>query len=131
MTNAMARTHNAPSQLDASKPNIATSPPRRWLGWDGPILPRVVQQLRSDYAVGGTWDMRQVMIVLPGGLARRRLGELLAVAAKQYELILYPPQIVTVGTLPEQVCGQVSVCKRLGPATCLDESACSRRRPMS
>ncbi|MCC7333834.1 MAG: PD-(D/E)XK nuclease family protein [Pirellulaceae bacterium] len=99
----MARTHNAPSQLDASKPNIATSPPRRWLGWDGPILPRVVQQLRSDYAVGGTWDMRQVMIVLPGGLARRRLGELLAVAAKQYELILYPPQIVTVGTLPEQL----------------------------
>lgn len=99
----MAGTHNAPPQLEASTPNIATSPTRRWLGWDEPILPRVVQRLRSEYAVGDMWDMRQVMIVLPGGLARRRLGELLAVAAKQHGLILYPPQIVTVGTLPEQL----------------------------
>ena len=99
----MARNHNAPSELQTTAPNVATSPARRWLGWDGPILPRVVQQLRSEYAVGDTWDMRQVMIVLPGGLARRRLGELLAVAAKQHGLILYPPQIVTVGTLPEQL----------------------------
>ncbi len=99
----MARNLNALSHLEETSPAVASSASRLWLGWDGPILPRVVQQLRSKYAVGDTWDMRQVMIVLPGGLARRRLGELLAVAAKQYGLILYPPQIVTVGTLPEQL----------------------------
>src|SRR5690606_10761801 len=42
-------------------------------------------------------------IVLPGGLARRRLSELLAVAAQKHELILYPPQVVTVGSLPEHL----------------------------
>ncbi|MEO8270083.1 MAG: PD-(D/E)XK nuclease family protein, partial [Aureliella sp.] len=99
----MSRISNVPSQLPIETPQLAASPTLRWLGWDGPILPRVVQQLRHDYAVGETWDIRQVMIVLPGGLARRRLGELLALAAKQYGLILYPPQIVTVGTLPEQL----------------------------
>lgn len=43
------------------------------------------------------------MLVLPGGLARRRLHELLALTAKRTGKILYPPRIVTVGTLPEQL----------------------------
>ncbi len=99
----MARAKHSTSQPQ-DKPNaVQLAPERRWLGWDGPTLPRVVEQLRSEYAAGDNWDMRQVMIVLPGGLARRRLGELLAVAAQKHELILYPPQIVTVGSLPEHL----------------------------
>ncbi len=81
----------------------AKHPQRRWLGWNQPILPTVAKQLLEDYAVGETWDMRQVLLVLPGGLARRRLHELLALTAKQQGKILYPPRIVTVGTLPEQL----------------------------
>lgn len=99
----MARVKNAAYQSPTVTENFMNFPERRWLGWDGPILPRVVESLRREYVVAETWDMRQVMIVLPGGLARRRLGELLAVAAKQHGLVLYPPQIVTVGTLPEQL----------------------------
>lgn len=78
-------------------------PHRRWLSWDQPILPSVAQQLLNDYAAGDTWDMRQILLVLPGGLARRRLNELLALTAKQQGKVLYPPRIVTLGTLPEQL----------------------------
>ncbi len=99
----MARVKHSGSQPAVKTTSAQTSPERRWLGWDEPTLPRVVEQLRSEYVVGDNWDMRQVIIVLPGGLARRRLGELLALAARAHELILYPPQIVTVGTLPEHL----------------------------
>ena len=99
----MAGAKKLTSQPHGTANTGQSAPERRWLGWDEPTLPRVVEQLRSQYTKGDHWDMRQVMVVLPGGLARRRLGELLAVAAQKHELILYPPQIVTVGTLPEHL----------------------------
>jgi ATP-dependent exoDNAse (exonuclease V) beta subunit len=102
MTRAQA---NAPQRSPQSDPRSLPqgAPRRRWIGWDKPVLPNVAQQLLDDYARGDTWDMRHLLLVLPGGLARRRLHELLALLAKQHHKILYPPRIVTLGTLPEQL----------------------------
>ncbi len=101
----MSRTKVKPTAIQTNQTASAQAKisRRHWLGWDKPILPSVTARLLEQYAVGDTWDMRQLLIVLPGGLARRRLQELLALAAKQHEKILYPPRIVTVGTLPEQL----------------------------
>jgi len=76
---------------------------RTFLGWDRPILPTVVEQLLQTYGQGSTWDMRSLLIVLPSGVARRRLGELLALRAQAEDKLLYPPRIVTAGALPEHL----------------------------
>lgn len=74
---------------------------RRFIGWDQAVIPQTVEELFRRFAVEQTWDLRQLLVVLPGGLAKRRLQELLALRAQATGTILYPPQIVTVGQLPE------------------------------
>lgn len=63
--------------------------------------------LRRRYASGRAWDLRRVLVVVPGARAARRLLELLAQAAAGTEgappLALVPPVIVTTGALPEQL----------------------------
>jgi ATP-dependent exoDNAse (exonuclease V) beta subunit len=76
---------------------------RRFIGWDHPVLPKVVQLLFDEYVQGNHWDLGNLQIVLPGGLAVRRLRELLVLLAEQSGVSLYPPSIVTVGLLPEQL----------------------------
>ncbi len=85
---------------------------RRFIGWDEPTLVKAVDELYLRYVVGDSWDMRDVVIVLPSGLATRRLQELLALraigvdshgTAKHARTLMYPPQIVTVGQLLEEL----------------------------
>jgi len=85
---------------------------RQFIGWDEPTLIKSVDELHRRFVVGDSWDMRQVVIVLPSGLATRRLQELLALRAigidsrgqtKSKRTVMYPPQIVTVGQLPEEL----------------------------
>ncbi len=76
---------------------------RHFIDWVHPVLPTVVERLFEQYVRASLWDMRDLMIVLPGGVARRRLGELLALKARDAGKILYPPQIVSVGALPEHL----------------------------
>jgi hypothetical protein len=59
-----------------------------------------------DYLVGrfgrpGTLDLRNAVIVVPGGRAGRRLLELLVQRAESESAVLVPPNIVTLGRLPE------------------------------
>lgn len=76
---------------------------REFIGWDVPILTQTTDLLFERYAVDGRWDMRDRVVVLPGSLARRRLAELMALKAEATQSTLYPPQVVTVGALPEQL----------------------------
>ena len=93
---------------------------RRFIGWDQPTVPLAVEELFRQFAVGDAWDMRDVLIVLPSGLAKRRLQELLALRAigaggmrgnrerrvateDAGRKVMYPPQMVTVGQLPEEL----------------------------
>ena len=98
---------------------------RRFIGWDEPTVVRAVEELFRRFADGDSWDMRDVVIVLPSALAKRRLQELLALRAmgtgrelqtrgadetsavrsesKSGRKVMYPPHIVTAGQLPEEL----------------------------
>lgn len=73
-----------------------------FLGWDKPILQKAVDKL-FERRLHNLWDLTDVLLVLPSSLAGRRLGELLAERAAENKLIFYPPEIVTVGSLPEKL----------------------------
>lgn len=102
---------------------------RRFIGWDKPTIVTTVDELYRRFVAGDAWDMRDLIIVLPSGLAKRRLQELLALRALGESTqepatpematlergtlergtralgrkVMYPPQIVTVGQLPEEL----------------------------
>ncbi|QDV25065.1 PD-(D/E)XK nuclease family protein [Aureliella helgolandensis] len=79
------------------------NPLRTFVGWDSAVLPNVVDRLLQRFTEGVLCDLRELLIVLPGGLACRRLNELLALKAQAAGIILYPPKAVTSGALPEQL----------------------------
>ncbi len=74
---------------------------RKFLGWSEPALPAAVEYLHQKYQQDQTLDLDRVVLVVPGGRAGRRLLELLAELAEQHALLFFPPQIRTVGSLPE------------------------------
>ena len=74
---------------------------RKFLGWDNPCLHHAAQWLKNRYQHGPLWDMTQVIVVVPGRRAGRRLEEVLVTSSETHGLI--PPQIVTTGELPERL----------------------------
>lgn len=66
-----------------------------------PTLKAALGYLRDTYLRERAWDLGQVILVVPGGLAGRRLLELLVVDAAEHKLEFVPPTITTVGALPE------------------------------
>lgn len=74
-----------------------------FLGWNQPILHSAVDYLLERYAKGNLWDMDQVLVVLPGSMASRRLQVLLAQRAAQGRVVLRPPRFLTLGKLPEEL----------------------------
>ncbi len=75
---------------------------RLFLGWGAPVLPTVVDVLLKR-AKDSHWDLRNLTIVLPSALAKRRLSELLVLKAQEKQLVLHPPRIENIGTLPEHL----------------------------
>ena len=55
------------------------------------------------YRQGSMLDLGQVIVVVPGQRAGRRLQELLAFQAEDEKLRLTPPLVVTEGRLPEML----------------------------
>lgn len=86
----------------AIAPSVEANIRCEFLGWDRPILHSACEYLENRYLQDGIWDMDAVVVVLPSSLAGRRLGELLAERAQHLSCVLRPPEIVTVGKLPEQ-----------------------------
>ena len=72
-----------------------------FLDWKAPALPATAAYLSERYAAAGVLDLQQTLVVTPGGRAGRRLLELLVEYAEAHHLALVPPQIVTMGQLPE------------------------------
>lgn len=109
MESARRVTHEGILVATGSKSDVPkSSPERRFLSLDGPILQNVAQGLLGQFRGKSAHsdllcDMRSVVVVLPSSLAARRLGELLVIQAEAEQLILYPPQIVTIGGLPERL----------------------------
>jgi len=82
---------------------------REFLSWDQPILPSAVSWLVENLTDTTTYgempwiDLSQLVIVVPGGLAGRRLTQLLVQKASEFGKTLVPPEVITVGQLPERL----------------------------
>lgn len=76
---------------------------RTFLDWNRPALPAVVDWLLDKYGRDDAADLGNVSIVVPGGRAGRRLQELLVIRADERGLVLIPPEVVTLGALPERL----------------------------
>ena len=74
---------------------------RKFLDWSQPALPAVADYLMAEYAGPTGIDLGEVIVVVPGGRAGRRLLEILVERAEQRSLPLVPPRIETIGHLPE------------------------------
>ena len=74
---------------------------RKFIGWDRPSLAVAAEDLLESHALAGTADLRNIIAVVPGGRAGRRLLEILVEHAEQKSWTILPPRIVTVGQLAE------------------------------
>ena len=74
---------------------------RTFCGWNRPLVELAVAYLVDRFAGEALLDLDRVVLVVPGSRAGRRVMELLAEAAEQKSLILFPPHVQTIGSLPE------------------------------
>ncbi|MCP4190236.1 MAG: hypothetical protein GY768_06380 [Planctomycetaceae bacterium] len=74
---------------------------RVFLDWRRPALPAAVNYLADRIDGDGCWDLSSIVIVLPGARAGRRLREVFVAEAESRGCVFFPPQITTVGQLPE------------------------------
>ena len=74
---------------------------RHFLGCDTTLLNLGVDHLVDRFTKGRTLDLDRLVIAVPGGRAGRRLLEMLVERTENLGLTLLPPEIVTVGKLPE------------------------------
>lgn len=74
---------------------------RVFLGWDKPGLISAADYVIDRFGRPGLLDLRNVVIVVPGGRAGRRLLELLVDRAERAGDVFFPPEIVTRRRLPE------------------------------
>jgi len=85
---------------------------RRFLGWDGPALPKAAAWLidqaggeAPERADSGEADLANLLVVVPGARSRRMLVGLLVDEAETRGVVLTPPIIVTPGELPAALLG--------------------------
>lgn len=76
---------------------------RVFLGWERPGLWSAADHLVSKYLRGGELDLSTTVIAVPGARAGRRLLEILVERAEAGGFVLRPPEISTVGELPEKL----------------------------
>src|SRR5262245_44275336 len=74
---------------------------RHFLDWSRPALPAAAEWLVAHYQRDDTLDLSQVVVVVPGARAGRRLLEILVQRAEEAELRLIPAEIATEGQIPE------------------------------
>ncbi len=82
---------------------MTSSITRKFLGWERPLLESAVTWLAEKYSGRGDFDLSNVIVVVPGRRAGRRLLEMLVLRAETDRLRLTPPRIETLGQLPEQL----------------------------
>jgi len=75
---------------------------RIFIPWTRGALPATIDFLLDRFSpAAALWDLSQLVLVVPGGRAGRRLMELLLNRAEQLQVACLPPEIVTIGRLPE------------------------------
>ncbi|MCC7424676.1 MAG: PD-(D/E)XK nuclease family protein [Planctomycetaceae bacterium] len=74
---------------------------REFIDWSKPALREAALFLFRRYRRGPLFDLRNVVVAVPGGRAGRRLLEILVDVADEKSVELVPPEILTTGALPE------------------------------
>jgi len=74
---------------------------QKFLDWQQPALHSAAEYLLTAYRQENLLALDHVIVVVPGRLAGRRLQEILLERTQAEQLGFLPPQIVTVGRLPE------------------------------
>lgn len=74
---------------------------RKFLDWREPALSGAVDWLVSRYRVDRMVDLDETVVAFPGSRAGRRFLEILVRLCDERQWVLVPPQIKTVGQLPE------------------------------
>ncbi|MFN7844431.1 MAG: hypothetical protein ACK5N9_22155, partial [Pirellula sp.] len=74
-----------------------------YLGWERPLLHSAMDYLFNRYSRGTNWNLDGCILVLPGSYAGRRLAQLMAVKAHEQRLVFRPPEMLTIGSLPEKL----------------------------
>lgn len=74
-----------------------------YLGWERPLLHSAMEYLFTRFSRGTNWNLDSCILVLPGSYAGRRLAQLMAVKANEQGLVFRPPEILTIGSLPEKL----------------------------
>ena len=75
---------------------------RIFLGNERPLLHLTADYLIHQFYQQDRLDMRHVLLTLPEQRAVHRLEEILAEKAEQIDPAWYPPEFLTIGTLPEK-----------------------------
>ncbi|HEX5446358.1 MAG TPA: PD-(D/E)XK nuclease family protein [Pirellulales bacterium] len=76
---------------------------RIFLGWQKPALMAAADFLFEHYAARHEACLSDVVVALPSARATRRMLEVLVEQAEARQVSLAPPQIVTIGHLPEEL----------------------------
>ncbi|MCA9175079.1 MAG: PD-(D/E)XK nuclease family protein [Planctomycetales bacterium] len=76
---------------------------RKFLDWTAPALVGAAEYVIERYRDGQQLNLDAVLMVVPGSRAGRRLLEIVVERADREGLVLTPPQIETIGRLPEQL----------------------------
>ena len=76
---------------------------RKFLDWEKPILHSAADFLMESFCQQEQLALDQVIVVVPGSQAGRRLREILLQQTQNQKLSYIPPEILTVGRLPEKL----------------------------
>lgn len=76
---------------------------RKFLGWNTHFLKNAAKYLCGSYESESSVDLSSIICVLQVSRAGRRLLELLVAEADSREKFLIPPEIISVGALPERL----------------------------
>lgn len=82
---------------------FSTSCETEFLGWDAPLLPLAAERICEKYGTSDALDLTSLICVLPALRSARRLEALLVQSAAARNLPYQPPELITVGALPERL----------------------------
>ena len=77
--------------------------PRTFLGFAQPPLVSAVELLCKQFRDGDSLDLSNKLVVLPTSRSVHRITQLLARHSEEQNLVLTPPQILTIGEFPEHI----------------------------
>lgn len=89
------------TQSTSNQTSPSGTPKRVDLNWNAPVLRAATSWLVDEYQSKGRLDLGEFIVVLPTARSRRRILQMLVEVAESKSLLLTPPNLTTMGRLPE------------------------------